>query len=127
MKQFKTINKYGDIQVWSLADYDNDENLMQSDYNEYKKMGMIYNEKDGKKMEATHTLIEKKYEKNDAGKWILLEEKTKDYTREKWKTYILGSRDFFRSLGGTETLNGDKLTSISPDRTLKTIRILKAK
>ena len=126
MTQFKTINKNGDIQVWSLADYGFDQELMKEDYNTYKELGMIYKE-ERKEDNNMYILITKNYEKNEKGKWILQRENKQDYSREKWKTHILDSRKFFTRLGGTERLSGDTLTSISPCGTLKTVRTLTVK
>lgn len=78
-------------------------------------------------MEHTHTLTTTRYQKvND--KWILKETyNNQDYSLERWQTYILDSRKFFKSLGGTERLRGYTLTSISPCNTKKTVYTLKRK
>ena len=78
-------------------------------------------------MTYTHTLYIERYEK--AGdKWTLQATyKNEDYNLEKWQTYILDSRKFFKNLGGTERLKGYTLTSISPDDTKKTVYTLKRK
>ena len=73
-----------------------------------------------------YTLLTKKYEKV-GDKWTLLSTEEQEYSFEKWQTHILDSRKFFKSLGGTERLNGNTLTSISPDDSKKTVRTLKRK
>lgn len=42
MQQFKTKNKNGLIQVWTLADYGFDRELMRQDFEAWQELGMIY-------------------------------------------------------------------------------------
>lgn len=58
-------------------------------------------------------------------KWVSIDKYEMDMTLEKWKTHILGSRQFFKSLGGTEVLKGRTLISTSPDGEKRTIRRLR--
>ena len=76
-------------------------------------------------MKHTHTLYIERYQKLD-NKWTLqTTHKNEDYNLEKWQTYILDARNFFKNLGGTERLKGYTLTSISPCGTKKTVYTLK--
>ena len=75
----------------------------------------------------THTLVIERYTKVN-GKWELeYTHKDSNYNLEKWESHILDSRDFFKTLGGTELREGYTLTSISPDGNNKSVYTLKKK
>lgn len=74
-----------------------------------------------------YKMIVERYRREN-GKWELYDTvEYDDYTIEKWENHILGSRDFFKRLGGTEVLQGNTLTSISPHGNKKSVYKLRRK
>lgn len=57
MQQFKTINKNGLIQTWTLADYNYNQVDFFKDYDQYRKDGMIY--LDSEKLKLRKAIIDK--------------------------------------------------------------------
>lgn len=70
-------------------------------------------------------LITKNYELTD-GVWKLTKTEEETCTVERWNNRIVDKNTlaFFRRLGGKETVQGFKVTSVSPCGTMKTIREL---
>jgi hypothetical protein len=72
-------------------------------------------------------IITEEYERAEVGKRFKMENKCSEVTTwDEWKR--LTSEDtmrFFKGLGGSETLQGNRLVSIDPTGTLKTVRTYK--
>lgn len=66
----------------------------------------------------------KKYTRKDnASKWEKVKEFSEEITSLQFENITsVETRKFFKGLGGTETLNKNSLTSVSPDRLEKIVR-----